>query len=109
METNPIQYDGMEQLLNDLYTGHGYDFTEYSTASLHRRILRLVPLDKFTGFDYFREKVLEDPHYFKRFVEEITVNVTEMLRDPSFYRTLRTTILPILATYPFIRVWHAGW
>jgi chemotaxis protein methyltransferase CheR len=49
-----------------------------------------------------------DTQYFRRFVEEITVNVTEMLRDPGFYRAIRTTILPILATYPFIRIWHAG-
>lgn len=95
-------------LLNDLFTRYGYDFTEYSKASLQRRVQRLFTLDKFPSFAEFRHRLQHDPQYFRRFVEEITVNVTEMLRDPSFYRTLRTTILPVLATYPFIRIWHAG-
>ena len=108
METNPIQDAGLELLLEDIYTQYGYDFTGYSKASLQRRIQRLFALDNFASFAEFRYRIQTDVHYFRRFVEEITVNVTEMLRDPGFYRTLRTTILPILATYPFIRIWHAG-
>jgi chemotaxis protein methyltransferase CheR len=108
METNPIQYEDLELLLHDLYLRYGYDFTEYSKASLLRRVQRLFTLDKFPSFAEFRYRLQHDSPYFRRFVEEITVNVTEMLRDPSFYKTLRTTILPILATYPFIRIWHAG-
>jgi len=95
-------------LLNDLFTRYGYDFTEYSRASILRRVQRLFTLDKFPSFAEFRYRLQNDSPYFRRFVEEITVNVTEMLRDPGFYKTLRTTILPILATYPFIRIWHAG-
>ena len=105
---NPIQYQELELLMNDVHTHYGYDFTEYSKASLHRRVQRLFAMDKFPSFAEFRYRLQNDSQYFRRFVEEITVNVTEMLRDPSFYRTLRTTILPILATYPFIRIWHAG-
>jgi chemotaxis protein methyltransferase CheR len=108
MEINPIQTEELELLLNDISARYGYDFTEYSRASLQRRVQRLFILDKFPSFAEFRYRLRSDSHYFRRFVEEITVNVTEMLRDPSFYRTLRTTILPILATYPFIRIWHAG-
>jgi chemotaxis protein methyltransferase CheR len=98
----------MEILLNDLYTRYGYDFTEYSKASIQRRVQRLFIVDKFPSFAEFRHRLQNDTQYFRRFVEEITVNVTEMLRDPSFYRALRTSILPILATYPFIRIWNAG-
>jgi len=108
MSTDTIQYEELDILLNDIFTRYGYDFTEYSKASLQRRVQRLYSVDKFSGFTEFRHRLHDDPQYFRRFVEEITVNVTEMLRDPSFYRTLRTTILPILATYPFIRIWHAG-
>ncbi|MDP4217211.1 MAG: protein-glutamate O-methyltransferase CheR [Bacteroidota bacterium] len=103
-----IQYEELEILLNDLDTRYGYDFTEYSKASLQRRVQRLFAADKFPSFAEFRYRLRHDPHYFRRFVEEITVNVTEMLRDPAFYRVLRTVILPVLATYPFIRIWHAG-
>jgi chemotaxis protein methyltransferase CheR len=108
MEANPIQYKEMEILLNDIHTLYGYDFTEYSKASLQRRVQRLFSVDNFVSFAEFRYRLNQDPDYFRRFVEEITVNVTEMLRDPSFYRTIRNSILPVLATYPFIRIWHAG-
>src|SRR6202000_1978663 len=108
METEVIQYAQMELLLNDLFERYGYDFTEYSKASLLRRVQRLFTMDKFPSFAEFRYRLQTDSFYFRRFVEEITVNVTEMLRDPSFYRALRTAILPVLATYPFIRIWHAG-
>jgi chemotaxis protein methyltransferase CheR len=103
-----IGEEEVEILVNDIFKRYGYDFTEYSRASLQRRILRLFTLDKFSSFAEFRYRLQTDQWYFRRFVEEITVNVTEMLRDPSFYRTLRTSILPVLATYPFIRIWHAG-
>src|ERR1700744_175971 len=108
MAINPVQYEELELLLSDLYKRYGYDFSEYSKASIQRRVQRLFTLDKFPSFAEFRYRLQNDSHYFRRFVEEITVNVTEMLRDPSFYRTLRSNILPVLATYPFIRIWHAG-
>lgn len=95
-------------LLNDLMELHGYDFHDYSKASLKRRMQRLYSLDKFPSFAEFRFRIRNDETYLRRFVEEITVNVTEMFRDPSFYQALRTEVLPVLATYPFIRVWHAG-
>ena len=98
----------MELLLNDLWEIYGYDFTGYSRASVKRRIGRLIVLDKFTSFAELRYRVRTNADYFHRFVEEITVNVTEMFRDPSFYRALRDNIIPVLATHPFIRIWHAG-
>ena len=98
----------IEMLLNDVINLYGYDFTEYSKASLRRRIQRLFSIDKFPAFAEFRYRIKNDSEYFSRFVEEITVNVTEMFRDPSFYQTLREEVLPVLATHPFIRIWHAG-
>lgn len=95
-------------LLNDLLEIYGYDFNDYSKASLKRRMQRLFMLDQFPSFAEFRYRVRSDEVYLKRFVEEITVNVTEMFRDPSFYKALRKEVLPTLATYPFIRIWHAG-
>ena len=100
--------DEVELLLNEVVSMYGYDFTSYSTASVKRRINRLFILDHFSGFEAFRMKVLQDKNYIKRFVQEITVNVTEMFRDPSFYKLIREEVLPVLATYPFIRIWHAG-
>ncbi|SDL12315.1 MCP methyltransferase, CheR-type [Siphonobacter aquaeclarae] len=95
-------------LLSDLYDLYGYDFSNYARASLRRRISRLCLLDKFPSFAELRYRVRTDPDYLMRFVEEITVNVTEMFRDPEFYRFVRETVLPDLGSKPFIRIWHAG-
>lgn len=103
-----IQDDEIEILLNDVLERYGYDFTGYSRASLKRRIIRLYGIDKYVSFTEFRYIIANDSSYFKRFVEQITVNVTEMFRDPSFYKTLRSEVLPKFGTYPFIRVWLAG-
>ncbi|GAB4019799.1 protein-glutamate O-methyltransferase CheR [Spirosoma migulaei] len=98
----------VDLLLNDLLEVHGYDFTHYARASLKRRINRLWSLDKFPSFAEMRYRIRSDTDYLKRFIEELTVNVTEMFRDPIFYKTLRTEVLSTLAAKPFIRIWHAG-
>ncbi len=98
----------VETLLSDVLEVYGYDFTGYSRASLKRRIVRLFELDGFVSFAEFRYKIKSDPGYYKRFLEQITINVTEMFRDPEFYQVLRKDILPRLGTYPFIRIWIAG-
>lgn len=95
-------------LLDDLLKIYGYDFNFYSKASLKRRVNRLFALDKFRDFSEFRERINSDTNYIKRFIEEITVNVTEMFRDSAFYRELKASVLPALGTHPFIRIWHAG-
>ena len=108
MDISVINDEQVEILLSDLLEHHGYDFTGYSRASLKRRITRLYTLDKALSFAEFRYRIISDNVYFKRFVEQITVNVTEMFRDPPFFKALRDSVLPALGTYPFIRIWVAG-
>lgn len=108
MDIDLITDSHVELLISDLLEQYGYDFTGYSRASLKRRISRLYSLDKALSFAEFRYRILKDQVYFKRFVEQITVNVTEMFRDPSFFKALRDEVLPKLGTYPFIRIWLAG-
>ncbi|UJF30145.1 protein-glutamate O-methyltransferase CheR [Kaistella sp. 97-N-M2] len=103
---NSDQY--VETVLADVLEIYGYDFTGYSRASLKRRIIRLYELDGFVSFAEFRYKIRTESGYFKRFMEQVTINVTEMFRDPEFYKVLREEILPRLGTYPFIRIWIAG-
>jgi chemotaxis protein methyltransferase CheR len=98
----------IDLLLHDVLEICGYDFTEYAPASLRRRISRLLILDKITDLTQFRQRLRSDKKYGSRFIEEITVNVTEMFRDPGFYKYLRQEVIPVLAAYPFIRIWHAG-
>jgi len=108
LEPDIVKDTEMEILLKDISSIYGYDFTQYSRASLKRRLNRICVIDKFTGFAELRYKLINDASYLPRFVEEITVNVTEMFRDPHFYKALRMHILPVLGTYPFIRIWIAG-
>jgi len=103
-----ISDEQIEFLLADVLALYGYDFTGYSRASLRRRIHRVFGIDKQVSFAEFRYKIISDKSYFKRFVEQITVNVTEMFRDPAFYKTLRNQVFPHFGTYPFIRIWLAG-
>ncbi|MEO5911519.1 MAG: protein-glutamate O-methyltransferase CheR [Pelobium sp.] len=108
IELNVVKDENLEILLNDIATKYGYDFTDYSKTSIKRRINRLCLLDKFKSFAELRFRILNDEDYLNRFVEEVTVNVTEMFRDPSFYKALREQIIPQLGTHPHIRIWMAG-
>lgn len=108
LEPNILKDEEIENLVKSIHEVYDYDFTNYSRASLKRRINRIFLIDNFTSYAELRYRVLNDKVYIKRFVEEVTVNVTEMFRDPSFFKTLRETILPQLGTYPLIRVWVAG-
>jgi len=98
----------LQVLLNDLVDHYGYDFTGYSEASLIRRVDRFMAREHIPNLTVLRSLVTGDPDYFRHLVEEMTVNVTEMLRDPLFYKVIREEVIPVLATYPFIRIWHAG-
>lgn len=108
LEPDIVKDAEMETLLKDVAIVYGYDFTQYSRASLKRRLNRICVIDRFTSFAELRYRLMNDASYLPHFVEEITVNVTEMFRDPHFYKALRKDILPVLGTYPFIRIWIAG-
>src|SRR6476661_6527130 len=107
-EVNFIKDEDLEMLLNELFETHGYDFTNYAKASLKRRVSRILVMDRFPSFAEFFYRVKDDAEYLTHLVEELTVNVTEMFRDPSTFKTIREEVLPVLATHPFIRIWHAG-
>ncbi|MDR0265840.1 MAG: protein-glutamate O-methyltransferase CheR [Sphingobacterium sp.] len=95
-------------LLEDIYRDYGYDFLQYSRASMKRRINRIMTNDRLASFAELRFTLKDNPTFLQHFVEEITVNLTEMFRDPLFFRQLREEILPQLGTYPLVRVWIAG-
>jgi chemotaxis protein methyltransferase CheR len=86
---------------------HGFDFTEYAKASLKRRIIRVGQLKNMNFYD-LKHALVNDQQFFKFFLEEITVNVTEMFRDPLYYLSLKEKVLPYLASYPQIKIWSAG-
>ena len=107
-EQNIIKDEEIDLLIKDIYECYGYDFSLYSRASFKRRINRICLIGRFTSFAELRYKIINEPDYFKQFLQEVTVNVTEMFRDPQFFRCLREDIMPQLGTYPLIRIWVAG-
>lgn len=95
--------------LNEVIFGlYGYEFSGYSISSYKRRILRLMSNFEILSVEILINKLKSDDMFFNVFLEEITVNVTEMFRDTEFFNYLRRDIIPQLSTYPTIRIWHAG-
>lgn len=98
----------VEALIKEIHIQYGYDFSGYARASVYRRIKRFLGQKHLQRIDELRLMLFSDSFFFENFLQEITVNVTEMFRDPTFYKSLREHVLPILSTYPFIKVWDAG-
>lgn len=97
-----------ELLLEAIFLKYGYDFRDYARASIKRRVTRRMNHSGVPGFIDMQRRILEDEFFFKELLLDMSVNVTEMFRDPDFYRFLRYTVVPVLETYPFLRVWVAG-
>lgn len=98
----------LKELLQSIRSVYGYDFTEYAEASVRRRIDHFMHARKIEALDKLGKIILKDEKLFEDFVQEISVTVTEMFRDPDFYQSLRKNVMKRLATYPFIKVWIAG-
>ncbi|MEJ8755955.1 protein-glutamate O-methyltransferase CheR [Pontibacter sp. H259] len=106
---NEAQFEqDVEELIKEIHTQYGYDFSGYARASVYRRIKRFLSQKHLTSMETLRKELFTDSYFFENFLQEITVNVTEMFRDPSFFLSLRENVLPILSTYPFIKIWDAG-
>ena len=95
-------------LLEAIYKKYGYDFRDYSDASIKRRLQFVLSKSDAGNYANLMHELLEDSNLFDSLLLELTVNVTEMFRDPSFYTAVRKTVIPILKTYPRIKIWHAG-
>ena len=98
----------IDLLLDGLYRAYGFDFREYSRASVKRRILELMRAEKLETISSFQSKLLHEPDCLKRFLLGLSVHATAMFRDPSFYKTIRTSVVPLLKTYPTVQIWIAG-
>lgn len=110
---NPPQKNALEDieinlLLEGVFRYYGFDFRNYAPASLKRRIWKIIQAENLTSISGLQEKILHDPAYLDRFLLGLSVNVTAMFRDPSFYLAFRSKVVPLLRTYPFIRIWCAG-
>jgi chemotaxis protein methyltransferase CheR len=95
-------------LLEGIAQHYGYDFRDYATASIRRRIMARVRAEDAGTISGLQDRVLHEPACMERLLLALTVHVTAMFRDPGFYLSFRRVVVPMLQTYPFVRIWHAG-
>lgn len=98
----------MSLLLEALYQKYGYDFRQYSEAHIRRRLLNRLALSGMGTLSEMQGRMLYDKEFAALLLQDLSITVTEMFRDANFYRSLRRNVVPLLKTYSFIKVWHAG-
>jgi chemotaxis protein methyltransferase CheR len=98
----------LQLLLEGIFKQYGFDFREYAHTSLKRRVAKRVQEEGLSSIAGLLEAVLHDPLCMERLLLDLSINVTSMFRDPSFYRAFSEKVLPVLRTHPFSRVWVAG-
>ena len=104
----PIGELELRLLLEAIFDRYHYDFRSYAMASLKRRLAQACDTLRVGTLSGLQEKVLHEPESFSTLLQYLTVQVSDMFRDPEFFAALRTKVLPVLATYPSIKVWVAG-
>jgi len=95
-------------LLEAIFQCYGYDFRNYAHSSLRRRIAHRMDLAKLKHVSELIPKVLHDKDFFNSLLEDLSITVTEMFRDPEIYLAIREKVVPILKTFPFAKIWDAG-
>jgi chemotaxis protein methyltransferase CheR len=98
----------IELLLTGVARRYGYDFRHYARSSLARRVRHVLAKEALPTVSALQDRVMHDPACMLRFVETVSVHTTAMFRDPDVYLSIRREIVPLLRTYPFVRIWHAG-
>ncbi len=103
-----IQDIETELLLDAIFKCYGYDFRNYNKAHIKRRIIHRQQQMGLKSISELQHGVLHDKDTMKLILKDLSINVTEMYRDPSFYLSMRNEVIPILKTYPYVKIWHAG-
>lgn len=98
----------LKLLLEAIYLRYHYDFRQYAPASLKRRLAEIMRRFDCRSLSGPQERLLHEADVFRELLSFLTITVSEMFRDPSYYRTLRERVVPFLQTYPSLRVWAAG-
>jgi len=104
-ENENIEFD---LILQAIYQKYGYDFRDYAKASIRRRLRYRLSQSNLKTISEMQHKLLCDEEFFDTLLLDLTINVTEMFRNPSFFKALREIVIPERKEQPFIKVWHAG-
>ncbi|MBF0109500.1 MAG: protein-glutamate O-methyltransferase CheR [Magnetococcales bacterium] len=108
MEKNQIEEIEINLLLDALYLRYGYDFRDYDRGALKKRIHACLSQCTFHHVSEIIPRLLHHGEFLTRLVHALSINTTAMFRDPQTFAILRTTVFPVLASFPFINIWHAG-
>jgi chemotaxis protein methyltransferase CheR len=98
----------IDLLLEALHRHYGFDFRRYAPSSLRRRVRKRMEGEGVSTVTQLLDRVLHDPACLERLLRDLSVSVTAMFRDPPFFLAFRRHVIPLLRTYPFVRIWHAG-
>jgi chemotaxis protein methyltransferase CheR len=107
-ESQPLEDIEVDLLLEGIYRQYGFDFRNYARSSLKRRVRNFARDERIATVSQLQDRILHDRACMDRFGYSLSVNVSAMFRDPQFYITFRNEVVPLLRTYPFIRLWLAG-
>lgn len=108
MNEDDIETIQMTLLLQAIHLRYGYDFKNYAQASLKRRIRDFANRSNYANLSDMITPLIHDADFGIKLIHALSITVSEMFRDPEFFRALREEVIPYLKTYPFIRIWHAG-
>ena len=107
-DTNENEKIEFDLILEAIYQKYGYDFRNYAKASLRRRLRYRLSQSNLQTISEMQHKLLNDKKFFDTLLSDLTINVTEMFRDPSFFKALREIVVSELKKQSFIKIWHAG-
>lgn len=102
------EYLELDLLLEGIFRKYGFDFRDYSSVHIKRRLDHRLATAGMQNFTQILHRIIYDEDFFKQILLDLSINVTEMYRDPGFYLELRERVIPYLSTYPFVKIWHAG-
>jgi chemotaxis protein methyltransferase CheR len=107
-DARDLDDEEIQRFLEEIFRGSGIDFRDYARASMWRRVRARMQAERVGTLPDLLDKVLSESACMDSLVQALTVHVTSMFRDPGLYRALREQVVPLLRTYPFVRIWHAG-
>jgi chemotaxis protein methyltransferase CheR len=107
-QSQSVEEIELELLLEGVFRQYGFDFRNYALSSLRRRVWNFIRSEQLTTISALQDRVLHDRSWLDRFLYALSVNVSAMFRDPGFYLAFRQDVVPMLRTYPFVRIWLAG-
>jgi chemotaxis protein methyltransferase CheR len=108
MRKTEIENLEIDLMLEAVFRRYGYDFRSYARASISRRTRQFLASSGYDRISEMIPKLLRDEAFFEGLARTFSITVTEMFRDPHIYLSIRENVVPLLKTYPFVKIWHAG-